>query len=218
LDGRILKLIFCKGAEVMDILDRFSFRLAVFATGSQPAWNEEKQEIVRYGVYIIVSDAVKLIIMLLAAYFLGIFKYTLISLICFGFFRSFAGGVHSKTWLGCLITNTVIFFSLVYISLYIQGINPAIVTLTVFFAGLIIVYKYVPGDIENKPIPSRRQRNRLKVLSFLVLSLLGIISLMLSSQPLSNIIMLSVVVELAAVLPVTYKITGTGYGSSFKTK
>ena len=62
-----------------------------------PEIDDERAEIIMYGLQNIIGELPKGIIILLIAYFLGIFKLTLIAMLIIAPYRCFSGGIHLKT-------------------------------------------------------------------------------------------------------------------------
>ena len=169
--------------------------------------DQEKLEIIYYGLYIFFSDILKTAIILSIAFILGITSYVIVFLIFFGVFRGFAGGVHSKTWLGCLVTNSLITYSIVYLSMFLSFASPIVISFAILPLTLSIVYFYAPADHENKPVVSKKHRRKLKLISYFILILENITSMFFLSQPYSNILVLGNLAVVLSMLPITYKIT-----------
>jgi len=86
--------------------------------------DDEKAEIINYGLYLWIADIIKLAIIFTAACLLRVFKLAVVFVVCFGLLRIFAGGSHAKTFWGCLLTNSAITFGSVYLSLLLSSIKP----------------------------------------------------------------------------------------------
>ncbi|MCX7745501.1 MAG: accessory gene regulator B family protein [Clostridia bacterium] len=200
----------------MLLIESISKSLTNSAKKNVKGMSEEQCEIVNYGLYVLFSDLIKMILLLISAYLLGIFSYSLISLVCFGLFRSFTGGIHAKTWLGCFIVNTLVIFGSVYLSIALREVQPVLVGSILFPICITITILFAPSDHENKPIVSIRQKKRLKGISLIILLLMYLTSLLIDLQPVSNIIMISVFAECLAILPVSYIIFRNQYGIAYQ--
>lgn len=175
--------------------------------------DDNKAEIINYGLYLWLSDIIKLTLILSAAYFLGVIKLTIVFIICYSLLRVFAGGSHAKTFWGCLITNSVIIFGSVYLSLIPLPINPVVLVMLVMPFCSLTLYLYAPADHENKPIVSKKQRKRLKISAYIVLFIEYLISISIPENTVSNTIILSTFFVCLGMLPFTYKIMGSRHGS-----
>ncbi|MFZ5988703.1 MAG: accessory gene regulator ArgB-like protein [Bacillota bacterium] len=178
--------------------------------------DQEKAEIINYGLYLWVTDVIKLAITLSLAYILGVLGFTLITLISFGVLRTFSGGAHAKTFLGCLSTNSIITFSIVYSSLLLSYLDPMIPGSILLPVCFLIIYLYAPADHENKPVVSKKQRQRFRILAYIILLLEYIIALAFTHQPISNILIIAPFAASLLMLPAAYKLTGSRHSDSFK--
>lgn len=173
--------------------------------------DEVKLEQVEYGIYMLISEIVKLAIILIISALLNIFVYSAVAIIIFGIHRGFIGGVHAKTHWGCFLSYSAIIFGTLLISLYLN-VNMLILFFTLYPVCMFIAYKYAPADIANKPIVSKRQRRYLRAGGFIFLTLVFISSLFVP-QPYANILVFISLAECITMLPIVYSITGNKYGN-----
>lgn len=190
----------------MNLIFKFSNVLSQSIKSNVKGIDEVKLEVINYGLYLFMSDTIKVGIMLIIAKISGVLFPTVITLLCFGFLRTFAGGVHARTWLGCLLTNCAITFIIVHISINLSFLPSMLICSIVAPISFIIFYRYAPSEHENKPIVSNRQRRKLRIISLTLLLLECIIAAVLE-QPYSNIILFSAMATSIFMLPVSYKIT-----------
>ncbi|NLD50375.1 MAG: accessory gene regulator B family protein [Clostridiaceae bacterium] len=196
----------------MNFLYRFSSALSQSIKSNVKGIDEDRLEVINYGLYLFMSDTIKVGIILFIAISQGILLPAVITLLSLGILRTFAGGVHSKTWLGCLSVNCIITFGIVYFSISLSFLQPLLICAVLAPVSFIIFYRYAPSDHENKPIMSNRQRRRLRITSFTLLILQSIIASALA-QPYSNIIMFSTIATSISMLPVIYKITANHHST-----
>lgn len=170
--------------------------------------NDEKAEIINYGIQSMISEIYKTIIILFAAWIFGILKLILIAIAAFGIYRTFAGGAHARTQTVCLISNSLVFFSIVGISKYLN-INSVYFLVPILMFNILIIYFYAPADVEEKPILSKKLRHSLKIKSYIVMfSIFIAATFMISNQVISNILIISTFYESLTLLPISYKIMG----------
>jgi accessory gene regulator B len=170
----------------------------------------QKAEIINYGLYLWITDIIKLIAILSTAYFLKIFIQTIIFLISFGILRTFTGGSHAKTFFGCLISYALITFGTVYLSIWLSSfINPLIIYMILIPFCTLVVYFLVPSDHENKPVTSKKQRKRLKIISYIILFTEFLASILFDEI----LIAFSIFMVCLGILPITYKLMGNRYGN-----
>lgn len=180
-----------------------------------PEINNERAEIIDYGLHLIIGELPKNFIILGIAYILGIFKLTLLTVILLLPYRSVSGGFHLKTHLGCIIGTTLIYCGIAKISCYIIFYNQIlkyIITLSVWVFGVIMIHLYAPADTENVPILSQKERKNKKILSYIFLSIALIASCIIQNRIISNILLLSHIVQTISITKLAYKITKNKYG------
>ena len=180
-----------------------------------PEINNERAEIIDYGLHLIIGELPKNFIILGIAYVLGIFKLTLLTVILLLPYRTVSGGFHLKTHLGCIIGTTLIYCGIAKISCYIIFYNQIlkyIITLSVWVFGVIMIHLYAPADTENVPILSQKERKNKKILSYIFLSIALIASCIIQNRIISNILLSSHIAQTICITKLAYKITKNKYG------
>lgn len=173
--------------------------------------DEVKLEQVEYGIYMLLSEVVKLAVILIISALLNMFVYSVVAIVIFGIHRGFIGGVHAKTHWGCFLSYCAIIFGTLFISLYLN-VTMLILFFTLYPVCMFIVYKYAPADIANKPVVSKMQKRYLRTGGFIFLTLVFISSLFVP-QPYGNILVFISLAECITMLPIVYSITGNKYGN-----
>ena len=125
-----------------------------------------------FGLELILGDIVKLIFILTLAQLLGILQEVLVLMAAAGMLRLASGGEHCSAYYRCLLGGTICFLLLGWLVHYL---NPLIAGQAVFVTALlsfllteIILWKYAPGDTENKPITEAADKKRFKNWSLLL--------------------------------------------------
>lgn len=171
--------------------------------------SEDDLEIAKYGLNLFLMELYKLPIFLGLAYFLGMFKYSILSYLLFGFIRSNAHGIHMKNGKLCLFYSCIAFFSVIYISrIFLLNIS---IRILLSILILYILYKYAPADTEQRPLLNSLTRKKKKNSSILVGIIYIVISLICTNQILSNIFLFVLLLECIAIHPITYKIFNRRY-------
>ena len=88
-----------------------------------PEVDDERAEIINYGLHLLIGELPKNFIILGIAYFLGVFKLTLIMVILLLPYRATSGGFHLKTHIGCILGTTLIYCGIAKIACYIIFYN-----------------------------------------------------------------------------------------------
>lgn len=180
-----------------------------------PDMDEERAEVIHYGIQLIVGEIPKLFIMIGIAFLLGIGPLTILTFLIMMPYRTFSGGFHLKTHIGCTIGTPLIYCGIVFLSKYI-AIEPIlmkyIVTLLVWIFGMIMVTLYAPADTENLPILSQKERKQKKIMSYITLTITLIISIFIKNSVINNIIILGMFIQSICISKLAYKLTNNKYG------
>ena len=197
------------------MIDKICLFLTHKIQEEMPEVDNERAEIINYGLHLLIGELPKNCIILSIAYGFGIFKLTLLTVILLLPYRVVSGGFHLKTHLGCIIGTTLIYCGIAKISCYIIFYNQIlkyIITLLVWIFGIIMIHLYAPADTENVPILSKKERRHKKILSYIFLSIALAISCIISNKEISNILLLSYFVQSISITKFAYKITNNKYG------
>lgn len=179
-----------------------------------PKIDDERAEIINYGLQLLIGEIPKMFITLIVAYMLGILKLTLIMVLVLMPYRAFSGGFHLHTHIGCIISTTLYYCCIPKISIfyYFNSQTKFIFVLCALIFGIIIIKKYAPADTENVPILRKKERKQKKILSYITYTLGIIFAIVIKNNVLSNIIIFSYLVQTIMITPFAYKITKNKYG------
>lgn len=176
--------------------------------------DDERAEVINYGIHLIVGEIPKFFIIMGIAYLLGVLDLTILAYFLMLPYRGTSGGFHLKTHIGCII-GTVIFFSgtgLLGKYLILAPTVKYIVTFLVWAFGMIMVKLYAPADTENIPIISKNERKKKRILSYIALTLSIIASLIIKDIVISNIIVYGMLLQSISITRFAYKLTNNKYG------
>ena len=179
-----------------------------------PEVDEERAEVINYGLHIVVGEVPKIFIFIGIATLIGILKEFLIAFFIILPYRTFSGGFHLKTHIGCLIATTIYYCGIAYISryqLFADNIKYILIPLIWIF-GMIMCKLYAPADTENIPILRKKERRIKKILSYVILTVTLIIGLIINNYVISNIIILGMLVQSIMISRIAYKLTNNRYG------
>lgn len=179
-----------------------------------PEIDDERAEVINYGIHLIVGEIPKFFIIMGIAYLLGVLDLTILAYFLMLPFRGVSGGFHLKTHIGCIV-GTVIFFSgtgLLGKYLILAPTVKYIVTFLVWTFGMIMVKLYAPADTENVPIISKKDRRNKQILSYIALTLSIIVSLIIKDVVISNIIVYGMFLQSISITRFAYKLTNNKYG------
>lgn len=200
---------------MIKMIDKICLLLTNKIRKEMPDVDDERAEIINYGLHLIIGELPKNFIILGLSYFLGVFKLTLLTVILLLPYRASSGGFHLKTHIGCIVGTTLIYCGVAKISNYIifnNQIIKIIIALSVWIFGMIMVHLYAPADTESVPILSKKERKQKKILSYIFLSVAIIIACIIPNNEISNILIFGYFVQSITITRLAYKLTNNKYG------
>lgn len=176
--------------------------------------DEEKELIINFGVKLIFGELPKIIILFIIGFILGIGWYTLILFFLLAPYRSFTGGFHLKTHLGCMITTSILYLIPIILAKFIS-IPQNFLYISIILIGIlsiILITKYAPADTENIPILSIKERKSKKIKSYIALAILLAISILIPDKIISWMLIYGIFLQNLTILPISYKLTKNKHG------
>lgn len=179
-----------------------------------PDIDDERAEIILYGLQLIVGEVPKIILLFAVAILLKIGWLVIFAYATMLPYKIVAGGFHLKTNLGCMIGTFVVYFGNVLISKYIVLFTETkyLFTLFTLIFSIIMICLYAPADTINLPILRQKERKTKKVLSYIFAIIILIASLLVQNNTLSNILLFNVLIETICISKLAYRITKNEYG------
>ncbi len=196
------------------MIDKICMFLTNKMRKEMPDIDDERAEIIYYGLQNIIGEIPKIFIMLGIAYLLGEFKLTLITFLIILPYRTFSGGFHLKTHIGCIITTCAMYCTPAILSKYIVLDNSVrfIIILGMWIFGMAMIKLYAPADTENVPILRKKERKQKQILSYIVLTVALVIAGIINNTVISNIIIIGYFIQTCSITRLAYKITNNKYG------
>ena len=179
-----------------------------------PEVDDEKAEVINYGIHLIVGEIPKFFIFLGVAILLGIVKEFFITMLVIIPYRAVSGWFHLKTHLGCITVTTLYYCGIAYVSrlFALPEIAKYISIVFVWIFGIIMCRLYAPADTENVPILRKKERKIKQILSYIVLSVTLIVGIFINNNTVQNIIILGMLIQSIMISRLAYKITKNKYG------
>ena len=197
------------------MIDKICESLTIRIQKQMPEIDEEKAEVIKYGLELIIGEIPKILLLFIVAAVLKIGWLVIFAYITMLPYKIVAGGFHLKTNIGCTIGTFVVYFGNVLLSKYIViepiEVKVAIVIVT-FIYSIIMISIYAPADTINLPILRKKERKLKKILSFVFASVTLILSLIIKNTTLSNILLFNVIIETTCITRIAYIITKNEYG------
>lgn len=192
------------------MFDKISNYMTDMIYATLPNIAPERREVIEYGVYMTVSELVKIAVILLISILLDILPYVLATIVVYGIQRTFLGGIHAKTHLGCMLTHSAIVFGVTAAAIHLE-IDSLYLLLAVAPFSYVTAYLYAPADLPQKPVKSKRQRKQLRIGGFILLTILFASSWFLPGSW-SRIILFTCFIQALFMTPIAYKISKNKYG------
>ena len=196
------------------MIDKICMFLTNKIRKEMPEIDDEKAEVINYGLQNIVGEIPKIFIMLGVAAILGIFPLALFTFVVLLPYRGASGGVHLKTHIGCIIFTTLFYCAIPYVSQYfvLEGIIKYIVIGFVWIFGMIMIKLYAPADTEAVPILAKKDRRKKQVVSYITFSLGLIAACIIQNNVISNILILANFIQTITITKFVYRLTKSKYG------
>ena len=177
--------------------------------------DEERELVINFGVRLIFGELPKILILFIIGFLLNMGWQTLLLFFLIAPYRSFTGGIHLKTHLGCMITTSILYLLPIILSKYILISDKNILyilagLITIF--SIIIIAKYAPADTENMPILSKKEIKSKKVKAYISLVILLSIIIFNPYKQFSYMIIYAIFLQNLTVLPISYKLTNNKHG------
>lgn len=180
-----------------------------------PEVDEERAEVIQYGLELLIGEVPKTFVFLLIAWILGILKYSIISLIIILPYRIFSGGVHLKTHIGCMIGTTVFYCGNAYISKLItfpNMVSKLIFSILILIFAIVMITLYAPADTQNVPILRKKDRKVKKICSYITVIVMTITAFFIKNQIISNMIIIGILLQSVMITKFAYNIFKIKFG------
>lgn len=196
------------------MIDKICDRLTNQIKKKLPNVDEERAEIINYGIHLLVGEVPKTFVFIAIATLLGVLKEFFITMLVIFPYRAFSGGFHLKTHLGCIIGTSFMYCGIPLVSKYIvmSSVLKYMVVIFTWIFGMIMCKLYAPADTESVPILRKKERKVKQILSYITLTITLIIGIMIKDPIISNIIILGMLIQSMMISRLAYKLTNNQYG------
>lgn len=196
------------------MIDKFCAYLTKKIRKKMPEVDDERAEVIMYGLQNIIGELPKGIIILIIAYILGIFKLTVISILIIAPYRCVSGGVHMKTHIGCIIYTLLLYSGSSLLGKYIvlTGNVKIMLAIAIWIFCMIMIKLYAPADTENLPILRKKERKQKQILSYIIITSEILIAIFIKNTTISGIIIFGDFIQTLTITRIAYKVTHNKYG------
>jgi len=196
------------------MIDKFCTFLVEKMKKEMPEIDDEKAEVITYGLQLIIGEIPKIFITLIIAYLLGVLKLTIFTVIALTPYRVCSGGFHLKTHIGCIISTTLYYCGVAMLAKYLvipQNIE-YIMAIGIWIFGMIMIKLYAPADTENVPILRKSERRQKQILSYITFTLGILIAVLINNSVISNLLLFGNLIQSIMITRLAYRLTGSKYG------
>ena len=196
------------------MIDKICMFLTNKIRKEMPEIDDEKAEVIFYGLQNIIGEIPKTFLVLIIAFFLGIFKETLLTFILLIPYKSASGGFHLKTHLGCVIGTTIFYCGIPLLSkvILLSEMVKYILIAFVWIFGMVMIKLYAPADTENVPILRKKDRRKQQIISYITFSIGLLIVGIINNTVISNIILFGYILQTLMITKIAYRLTNNKYG------
>ena len=196
------------------MIDKFCAYLTKKIRKEMPEVDDERAEVIMYGLQNIIGELPKGIIILIIAYILGIFKLTVISILIIAPYRCVSGGLHMKTHIGCIIYTLLLYSGSSLLGKYIvlTGNVKIMLAIAIWIFCMIMIKLYAPADTENLPILRKKERKQKQILSYIIITSEILIAIFIKNTTISGIIIFGDFIQTLTITRIAYRVTHNKYG------
>ncbi|EJO5346328.1 accessory gene regulator B family protein [Clostridium botulinum] len=144
--------------------------------------DKDTEEIIAYGAFAVLQTLWAFLCVAILGAIFNVLIESMIIILSIAIFRKYSGGIHANSPNKCAVFGAIICSTL---ALVVKKLNLGFnLTFILMFAFSFVyacytIYKFVPVDTKNKPIDNIDEKLRLKKCSFLSISILFLIEIML---------------------------------------
>ena len=197
------------------MIDKFCNWVVEKIKQKMPEIDEEKEMVITFGVRILFGEMPKIALLILIGFLLNVGWYILLMFLLIAPYRSFTGGFHLKTHIGCMVTTTILYLVPILIAKYLpitQNYSLYILTFIVGIMSIVFIYKYAPADTENIPILSKKERKTKRIKAYIFLLVLLAIIIFSPDRIISYMLIYGIFLQNLTIMPIAYKLTNNKHG------
>ncbi len=165
----------------MFFIERISNKIGSKISGNLNL-DKDTEEIIAYGAFAVLQTIWSFLCVIILGAIFKVLIESIIIVLTIAIFRKYSGGIHANSPNKCAIFGAIV---CAVMALIVKNINIRFSLLTILIFILVYIYsyytiyKFVPVDTKSKPIDNSDEKLRLKKCSFLVISMLLLIDILL---------------------------------------
>ena len=155
----------------------------------------DNKEIYEFGIEATLLKFIHVLTMIIVGIFFGLVPQTILFIICYSAIRTYAGGIHAKTRVGCFIISLL----MIILVLGIVKICPSEIikplSLILMLFSVVIILWLAPEDNPNKPLDADEIKHYKKIVNrLIIIEITGFIILWIA-----NLQIYSLVISLSSI-------------------
>ena len=174
-------------------------------------YDKEQLEIIAYGLEAIYLTFTKLVVILLVAFSLRIFKEIILLLISYNIIRSQAFGIHANKSIYCLISSLIMFVGGAFVCKFF--ILPFELIFSLSIVCNVCLLLYAPADTYKRPLVNKKKRGKFKLLSCLFGIIYTVLIIIFKDNFIVNYLLVGMIEAVIMILPITYKVFKLPYNN-----
>lgn len=197
------------------MIEKLCNKLTKRIQSKMPEIDNERAEVINYGLQLVLGEIPKIFVLIAIAYILGVLELTILALIFILPYKTFSGGVHLKTHIGCIIATTLFYTGNAFLSknviispLYIKYI----IIIAIWVFSIAMIKLYAPADTEAVPILRKKDRDLKRKMSYITMTLTLICAMFIKNSVISNLLIFGTLLQTVSISRFIYKITNNKYG------
>lgn len=197
------------------MIEKLCNKLTNKIKNKMPDIDDERAEVINYGLELVIGEIPKTFALIIIAYIFGVLKLTIFTLLLIMPYKTFSGGVHLKTHIGCIVATSILYIGTAFLSKHIifeEEYIKYILIAAIWVFSMIMIKLYAPADTENVPILREKDRKLKRTLSYITMTLTLVASLIVKDNIISNILMIGTLFQTITITRFIYKITNNKYG------
>ncbi|MDO5555265.1 MAG: accessory gene regulator B family protein [Clostridia bacterium] len=197
------------------MIEKICNKLTEKIRNKMPEIDNEKAEIINYGLQLVIGEIPKTFVIIAIAYMFKVLELTVLALLFIMPYKTFSGGVHLKTHIGCIIATSLFYIGTAVLSKHIifeQIYLKYIIIITTWVFSIIMIKLYAPADTENVPILRKKDRDFKRKLSYITMTLTLVCALIVKDSVISNLLIFGTFLQTIFITKFIYKITNNKYG------
>lgn len=197
------------------MIEKLCNKLTEKIRNKMPEIDDERAEVINYGLQLVLGEIPKTFALIAIAYAFGVLKLTILALLFITPYKTFSGGVHLKTHIGCIVATSLFYIGNAFLSKHII-IEPLyikyILVAAVWILSMIMIKLYAPADTEAVPILRKKDRDLKRRLSYVTMTITLIIAIFVKNSVISNLLIFGTLLQTISISRLMYKLTKSKYG------